>query len=54
MAVEKKNITLKINDQKIGLNPFASTIFYNVIMGMVTTLKFEGKPEKIEIVLKEE
>jgi len=52
MTIEKKNITMKVNGKDIKLNPFASNIIFNVILGMTTTLKLDSEPELIEITIK--
>lgn len=44
-----KKVQLKINGKEISLNPFANNIISSTIWGMVTSLKLEEEPEKIEI-----
>lgn len=44
-----KKVELKINDKEIPLNPFANNIISNTIWSMVSSLKLEEEPEKIEI-----
>lgn len=47
--MEKKDykVELLFDDSKVGLNRYVESVFYNVIMGMVNTLKRTGDPEKI-------
>ena len=44
-----KKVELKVNGKEISLNPFANNIVGNTIWGMVSSLKLEDEPEKIEI-----
>jgi len=44
-----KKVELKVNGKEISLNPFANNIIGNTIWGMVSSLKLEDEPEKIEI-----
>jgi hypothetical protein len=46
-------IKLKVNGKDIPLNPFATHIVGNTIWGMISSLKLEEKPKKIEIELSE-
>ncbi|MDH4222036.1 MAG: hypothetical protein OEV55_00705 [candidate division Zixibacteria bacterium] len=44
-----KKVELKVNGKEITLNPFANNIIGNTIWGMVSSLKLDDEPEKIEI-----
>ena len=44
-----KKVELKVNGKEITLNPFANNIVGNTIWGMVSSLKLDDEPEKIEI-----
>ena len=44
-----KKVELKVNGKEISLNPFANNIVGNTICGMVSSLKLDEEPEKIEI-----
>jgi hypothetical protein len=48
-----KNVKIKVNGNQIQLNPFSTHIISSVIWVMVTSLKLEEKPSKIEIELSE-
>ncbi len=48
-----KRITVKINGKQIELNPFTTHILGSTIWAMVTSLKLEEKPGKVEIELSE-
>ncbi len=47
--MEKKDykVELLLDDKSVGLNYYVKSVFYNVIMGMVKTLKGTGDPEKV-------
>jgi len=44
-----KKVELKVNGKEISLNPFAKNIVGNTIWSMVSSLKLEEEPEKMEI-----
>jgi hypothetical protein len=44
-----KKVELKVNGKEIPLNPFANNIVGSTIWSMVSSLKLEDEPEKIEI-----
>ncbi|HEX9912089.1 MAG TPA: hypothetical protein VGB01_02450 [candidate division Zixibacteria bacterium] len=44
-----KKVELKVNGKEVSLNPFANNIIGNTIWGMVSSLKLEDEPEKMEI-----
>jgi hypothetical protein len=44
-----KKVELKVNGKAIALNPFANNIISNTIWSMVSSLKLEEEPEKIDI-----
>jgi len=47
-----KKITLKVNDQEIPLNPFVTSVFLNVINGLVDSLnKVPEEKNKIELII---
>lgn len=48
-----KRIIVRINDKQIELNPFTTHILGSTIWAMVTSLKLEEKPSKVEIELSE-
>ena len=48
----KPKLELIINDQPISLNHFAATLIKNVVLSIVTSLRLDSAPEKIEIHLK--
>jgi len=54
MEVNSKDLTdfkvdLTIDNKKVGLNSFVKNVFYNVIMGIVKSLKNVEDPKKIEL-----
>jgi hypothetical protein len=48
-----RSVRIKVNGKDISLNPFATHIVGNTIWGMISSLKLEEKPKKIEIELSE-
>lgn len=44
-----KKVELKVNGKEVSLNPFANNIVGNTIWEMVSSLKLEDEPEKIEV-----
>ena len=47
-----KKITLKVNNQEIPLNPFVTSVFLNVINGLVDSLnKVPEEKNKIELII---
>ena len=48
----KSKLELVVNDQPVSLNHFASTLIQNIVLAIVTSLKLDSAPEKIEINLK--
>jgi hypothetical protein len=48
-----KSIKIKVNGKEISLNPFSTHIIGSAIWAMVTSLKLEEKPSKVEIELSE-
>ncbi len=44
-------IKLVVNDEPISLNPFVQNMVRNVVFSLVTSLKLETEPEKIELTL---
>jgi len=49
-----KKVKLKVNDKEISLNPFANNVIGNTIWGVVSSLKLEEEPEKIEVIVSKE
>jgi len=43
------SIELLINGKTVGLNPYVTSVFVNVIRGLVGSLKNVGEPRDIEI-----
>jgi len=52
MSTKQNDIKIKVDGKEISLNPFASSIIYSAILGMVTSLKLDSDPEIVEITLK--
>ncbi len=48
-----RDIKVKVNGKDIPLNPFATNILGNAIWAMITCLRLEEKPTKVEIVISE-
>lgn len=48
-----KSIKIKVNGKEISLNPFATHILGSTIWTMITSLKLEEKPSRVEIELSE-
>jgi hypothetical protein len=48
-----RRIIVKINGKQIELNPFATHILGSTIWAMVTSLRLEEKPQRVEIDLSE-
>lgn len=46
-------IKIKVNGKEISLNPFTTHILGRTIWAMISSLKLEEKPKKIQIVLSE-
>lgn len=44
-------VTVKVNGQKIAMNPFVQKIVKNVAFALVSSLKVPDKPQTIEIAL---
>lgn len=44
-----KSIKVKVNGKEVSLNPFATHIIGSVIWAMITSLRLEEKPNRIEI-----
>ncbi len=49
-----KHVELKVNGKEISLNPFAKNIVSSTIWSMVSSLKLEEEPKKIEITLSDQ
>lgn len=48
-----RSIEVRVNGKEIALNPFATHILGNTIWAMITSLRLEDRPEKVEIELSE-
>jgi hypothetical protein len=46
-------VKIKVNGKEVPLNPFATHILGNTIWAMISSLKLEEKPSKIQIELSE-
>jgi hypothetical protein len=46
-----QSIKIKVNGKEVSLNPFATHILGNTIWAMISSLKLEEKPNRIEIEL---
>jgi hypothetical protein len=46
---EARSIKVKVNGKEVSLNPFATHILGNTIWAMISSLKLEEKPNRIEI-----
>ena len=46
-----RSIKIKVNGKEIPLNPFATHILGNTIWVMISSLKLEEKPNRIEVEL---
>ncbi len=46
-----RSIKIKVNGKDVTLNPFATHILGNTIWAMISSLRLEEKPKKIEIEL---
>ena len=50
MVEKERSVELTVNGKRVGMNPFVKTVFINVILGIVESLKNTEKPD--EIILK--
>lgn len=46
---EKYDVQLLVNGKKVGLKPFVKSVFYQVVTGLVSTLKRTEAPEEIVV-----
>lgn len=46
-----EEVQLLVNGEKIRLNPYVHSVFASVISALVSTLKLEQEPEKIELTI---
>ena len=44
-----RSLKVKVNGKEVSLNPFATHMIGSVIWAMITSLKLEEKPNRIEI-----
>jgi hypothetical protein len=49
--MEFENVKVVINGKEIEINPFVTSIFGNIIIGMLSSLKLDDEPKEIEIKL---
>lgn len=49
MQEEVRHVELKVNGKDVDLNPFVQTIFTNTIMGLVSSLRIEEEPKRVEL-----
>jgi signal transduction histidine kinase len=48
------DIELQVNGKSVGMNPFVKSVFYRVILGLVSSLKKTDDASEIVIRLKRE
>jgi hypothetical protein len=48
-----RGIRIKVNGKEIPLNPFATHILGSTIWAMITSLRLEERPSKVEIEMSE-
>ena len=48
-----RSLKVKVNGKEVSLNPFATHIIGSVIWAMITSLRLEERPSKVEIELSE-
>jgi hypothetical protein len=51
LDMEFENVKVIINGKEIEINPFVTSIFGNIIIGMLSSLKLDDEPKEIEIKL---
>jgi hypothetical protein len=44
-----KSVELFVNGKKLGLNPYVTSVFVNVVLALVDTLRNVEEPRDIEI-----
>ncbi|MBD3287493.1 hypothetical protein GF337_01705 [candidate division KSB1 bacterium] len=49
MKSDTENISVKVNDENVPMNPFVKEVTKNVILGLIRSLKIKAKPERISI-----
>ena len=49
--MEIENVKVIINGKEIEINPFVTSMFGNIIIGMLSSLKLDDEPKEIEIKL---
>jgi hypothetical protein len=47
-----KSVELSINGKKVGLNLYVKSVFFNIVMGLIGTLKDVEEPEEIVVKIK--
>ncbi len=48
-----RSVRIKVNGKDVSLNPFATHIVGSTVWAMISSLKLEEKPKKIQIELSE-
>ena len=48
-----RSLKIKVNGKEVPLNPFATHIVGSTIWAMITSLRLEEKPSKVEIEISE-
>lgn len=46
---EEYQVELLVDGKKLGLNPYVRSVFYQVVTGLVSTLKNVGEPGEIQV-----
>ena len=49
MKQKIKAVGIQVNDKEIKLNSFVKTLFGNTIVGMVSSLRLDKPPKRIEV-----
>jgi len=52
-AEKARSIKIRVNGKEVPLNPFATHMVGSTIWAMITSLRLEERPSKIEIELSE-
>jgi hypothetical protein len=51
MKQKIKDVGVQVNGKEIELNSFVETLFANTIIGMVSSLRLEQTPKRIEVIV---
>ncbi|MCX6834178.1 MAG: hypothetical protein NTW07_03430 [candidate division Zixibacteria bacterium] len=49
MKQKIKSVSVRVNGKEIELNDFVETIFGNTVVGMVSSLRLDEPPKRIEV-----